>query len=95
MPKTEIYACEHKGCTFTSTNDSGPMWNVSVFVTHYGDTYNHARKTEMWCRECVERTGLLPAAVITPREAKEVKANPPTLEDIIRQMIQEEIEALQ
>jgi hypothetical protein len=50
--------------------------------------YASSGKTALWCRSCVEQFGLLP---ILEKEKNKVIEPEPTLEDLLRAIIKEEI----
>ena len=90
MGITTIYKCDKCG----HEQDTGAqMWRVEIFVSHYNDsqqTNAHKNLSKLWCRACVEDVGLLPYAT-RPKPAEVVEV--PTLEEMIRNVVQDEIAA--
>src|SRR5579863_876863 len=71
--------------------DGGDICRVELRVQflQYRSDYKTPDKASEWCRECVERAGFLPVRIITQEEVK-----PATLEDIIREIVQQEVQAI-
>ena len=87
---TTIYKCDKCGHE-QETNDQ--MWNIGVSVSHHGSQigrYETPRGKEMWCRKCIEKLGLLPAHGGKPQKPDEPKSAPPSLEDMVREIVREE-----
>ena len=90
--KTTTYKCDKCGA-FDTTNEID-LVRVGVFVGNYERDYSMCvRKprielTQEWCRDCRCKYGLIPAI----KESK-VEVTPLTLEDFVREMISEEIQA--
>jgi len=79
-----------------SQEGSEQMWDIGITVIHRPQPtrYSYSREPvekALWCRKCVESLGLLPAEKTDPPTSTPT----PTFEDMIREIIQEEIEASQ
>jgi hypothetical protein len=87
------YTCDN--CGHAQTTDD-QMWQVGIAIEHshnYGYSYaswtNRAfQHQQLWCRKCVDKTGLLTPAL---KSAEIVAAPTPTFEDMLRAIIREEI----
>ena len=81
------YTCDK--CTAVKTSPEG-MYNVCVAVRKVtGATYNATMKPcALWCRVCVVAAGL-----DAPKDKEKAPAEPTTLEDLVRDIAQEEIDA--
>jgi len=89
MIKTE-YICDNCGAVQQTPEQ---MWEIGIAYSHtpmsaYSTTIKHQ---QLWCRECMVKKHLLGDEV----EKKKVEAPPiaPSLEDLIRTLIQEEMDA--
>jgi hypothetical protein len=80
------YTCDK--CGHLQENDE-QMWDVEIACSHRPSTYTRRRvvKKALWCRPCVVQYHLLPAA----KEDKPAPTPPPTFEDMIREIVQEEM----
>lgn len=89
MSITTIYRCDNCGHE-QQTKDQ--MWRVRVDIRPLslpdGQTTVHSAE---WCRKCAEAVHLLPNW--QHEKAKEELPPPPTLEDLIRQIVREEAAA--
>ena len=83
MVKTE-YICDVCGHTQIKSDQMLTMTISVAYVGHEG--YPTCSKSQLWCRVCVEKVGLLPALSIPKEEAKE-----PTLEELVRRLVREEV----
>lgn len=88
--KTE-YVCDNCGHT---QNTSEQMWEVGIACRHLDGVgapgwERHAvkQKNALWCRECVLKAGIL----VQPRPIKYTESEP-TLEDLIREIVRQEME---
>lgn len=86
---TTTYTCDDCG---HEQDTPEQMWHIGVALRHHGtknNSYEKPREEELWCRNCVEKLGLLP----TPKEQKseEPAPEPMSLEDMIRDIIHEEV----
>lgn len=85
------YTCDK--CGHEQTNDN-QMWNIGVAIHHQAHDSRYAYSREpmvkgLWCRPCIESIGLLCPA---PKpDDKDVKPAP-TLEDMIREIVANEVE---
>jgi hypothetical protein len=87
MSIVTTYTCDRCG---HSQNDSDQMWNVVVSITHNVHSepgYYDGRHRVLWCRGCTEHFGLVPAR----RPAGTPEPILPTLEDMIREIVREEM----
>lgn len=89
------YICDKCGHTQPERDQ---MWEVAITVRHL-NFHNTAvaaigktgdKHKRLWCRKCVQKAHLLCADA---GEKVKVSLKPPTLEDIVREIVQEEIEA--
>lgn len=86
----ECDRCGHK----QPTHDQ--MWDVGFGYCYHGQSlfrpgeYQSPRATivQLWCRKCLEHFNFLPCD-----KPKTPPPAPPTLEDMFREMMREEIEA--
>lgn len=89
MPVITKYVCDKCGATQDTDNQ---MWSVGVTVRANLSptwTYPDRRANQLWCRSCTEKLGLLPTS--DPVLANSIKENPPTLEDMIREIVNDEM----
>ena len=90
--KITTYKCDKCGAEDTTNNID--LDRVGVFVGNYERDFScfhretEIKLTQEWCRDCRIRCGLIPV----PKEAK-IEVTPLTLEDMIREMMHEEIQA--
>jgi len=76
---------------------SEQMWDIGILVrepnsTKYTSSYSQNPKSmQLWCRACVVKLGLLPSKKDDPPKPDPI----PTFEEMIREIIQEEIEGSQ
>lgn len=87
------YTCDKCGHKQTEKEQ---MWNIGVSLKHLDNPYQYRgtdalSPRELWCRACVEGIGLL----VPSLKPDEPAPKPATLEDIVRELIQEEVEASQ
>lgn len=82
-----IYQCDRCGHE-QQTKDQ--IWQVQVTIGSVGALHSQ-NKTHAaeWCRKCAEAAHLLPDR--THKEAKEELPPPPSLEDLVRQIVREEM----
>ena len=85
------YTCDR--CNHSQpTNEQ--IWNVAVSVWHDGHSepklYELHPKSEMWCRKCVEELGILQPYKLP---APHVPETEPSLEDQIREIVRDELQA--
>lgn len=65
------------------------MWQVQVTIGEIGNPHSQNKRHEAdWCRKCAEGAHLLPN--VQYKKAKEELPPPPTLEDLVRQIVREE-----
>jgi len=85
---TTIYTCDKCG---HAQDTKEQMWQVQVSIGSIGErpSQNRAHAAD-WCRKCAEAAHLLPD--VRHKEAKEELPPPPTLEDLVRQIVREEME---
>jgi hypothetical protein len=67
------------------------MWNVNIHVVPHGSGYasSGAMHKALLCRKCCMEIGVLPAR--SEEEKKLVPPTPPTIEDMIREIVIDEI----
>ena len=93
---TTTYKCDNCGHEQKTREQ---MWDIGVSLRPNGgypgllssgppSPYEKPKPEELWCRECVEKLGLLPANGGAPKE--DTEPEPPTLEDMIRQIVRGE-----
>lgn len=81
------YICDKCG---NSQETSSQMFSVGVVIEHVGfTTYTRPKVTVLWCRKCTEEMRLLERG--EAEQAKNPLPPAPTLEDMIREIVQEEI----
>lgn len=87
---TTIYKCDKCGHEQDTGNQ---MWYIGVTINHHGThSQSNPQKDlhQLWCRTCVEDVGLLPFGT---RPKPVVPVSIPSLEDMIRQIAQDAIDA--
>lgn len=70
------------------------FWTLSIIYAHGVNLYKPTATTKGeagWCRACMVKAGLLPNCEDVPPE--QVPETPPTIEDLIRQIVRGEVEA--
>ena len=84
------YTCDRCG---HAQEKSEQMWQIGVACIHASPSqfaYSGApMHQQLWCRKCVEALGVIPPPVY---EKKEPPLEPPTLEDMIRGIVENVIE---
>lgn len=87
MAETTFYICDR--CGKSQENNSKDMHHVSIMIRsipppHYGTVHDGSHK-KLWCRECLARTGIVDweEPGVTP------PTTPPTLEDMIIEIVQD------
>ena len=84
------YTCDKCG---HSQETRKQMWELGI-TSHCIDgpsRYNTPKEKALWCRKCTQSLGLLPQEKTDPPTPEPVL----TLEDIVREIIHEEVEASQ
>lgn len=93
MTIVTTYTCDK--CGNMQEDDPLGMWQLEIKVGERTKSNYTSRmqpvKVGLWCRSCVVKIGLLPPTKDDPP----APTPPPTFEDMIREIIQEEIEASQ
>ena len=90
------YTCDK--CHHSQEKQATPrqLWEIGIGITVFGSRISSYSRSlcneQLWCRECIVSVGLLPP---TESERKDAPSQPPTLEDLLREMIQEEISSAQ
>jgi hypothetical protein len=90
MSTRTIYKCDHCG---KETENDEQFWLIGFVVTTkqwLGETNTLHHKRE-WCRECCEEFGILPRSAGKPQVPEAEK--PKLIEDMIREIVREEVEA--
>lgn len=81
------YVCDR--CN-ASQDDPEQMWTVGIAIEHRGGerylSVGHARHKCLWCRKCCEAVGIIGGLLIA---ADWEEAKPPTMEDMIRDIVKE------
>ena len=91
--KMTTYKCDK--CGAEDTTNEIDIERVGVFVGNYERDFScfhrepEIQLTQEWCKDCRYKYGLIPV----PKEAK-IEVTPLTLEDMIREMISKEIQAV-
>ncbi len=87
---TTTYTCDKCG----HQQDTGTqMWYIGITITHHNTPAQaspHKDLHKLWCRTCVEDVGLLP---FSTRPKTNSTISIPSIEDMIRQIAQEAIDA--
>ena len=94
MTIVTTYTCDKCGHAQDDIEKPKQLWEIGILVREKKSKnvfqYSQAPKsTNLWCRSCVQKLGLLPQEKTTPPTPTPT----PTFEDMIREIIQEEIEA--
>ncbi len=88
MSTRTIYKCDRCG---VETEDPQQFWLVGFMVTTdrwiSTSNTNALQMKREWCRACVEEFEILPRVVTKPPQPPE---QPKTIEDLIREIVQEE-----
>jgi len=67
--------------------DARQMWEIEITVRHHECRSPSTIKSVDWCRNCVEKYGLLPNRT----EGVKVKTPEPSFEDMVREIVREEV----
>lgn len=81
------YSCDR--CDHNQTTNQ-QMWEVGVHLRHCEGTTHSTQHKALWCRKCVEAVGIFPSP-LQKRGEDQTPPPAPTLEDMLREMIREEI----
>lgn len=89
MSRNVSYTCDKCGHT-QDTEDQ--MWETGVLLRHTGGRHIYSSNftpsfEQLWCRKCIVSVGLLAPSIKKESEP----TTPPTLEDMIRDIVSEEI----
>lgn len=80
--------CDHQ-------QDNGEqMWNVGISFSHHNSASHYPSaptKEQLWCRECMEKMGLLGPYQAPPQKHDPAPPPAPTLEEIIREIARREV----
>ncbi len=87
------YTCDKCG---HEQNHDVQMWDIGITVRekpskNYSQYANSPKESALWCRKCTQSLGLLPQKKTDPPTPKPT----PTFEDMIREIIQEEMDSSQ
>ncbi len=89
MPQTTFYICDR--CNKSQENDSKDMHTVAIVIRsvpppRFAQVHDGSHK-KLWCRECLARVGIVDweEPGVTP------PTSPPTLEDMIIEIVGEVI----
>ena len=90
------YTCDKCKHSQEDSNKPRQLWEIGILLREKKEgsysQYSQAPKaTHLWCRSCVQKLGLLPQEKTTPPTPTPT----PTFEEMIREIIQEELEASQ
>ncbi len=90
MTTKTYYHCDRCGSIHDSNEQ---MWIMSASLRNARNPSDrHPReKQQDWCRKCVEQFGWLPVSSV--EKSDHVIVPPPTLEDIIREIVRSELPA--
>ena len=80
----------------TEHEDDNNLWSVGIVIKNkYAESEFHGRTKiqALWCRECMERHHLLDYVELAQK--KEPLPPPPTIEDMIRDIVHEAVEDAQ
>lgn len=84
---TTIYKCDRCGHEQPHYEQ---MWDIAVICGHHSWSATHSeREKALWCRKCAETFHLLPP---DRKPAAHVLPEKPTLEQLIREIIREELQ---
>ena len=86
------YTCDKCG---HAQDKNDQMWNIGVVIGHDASIYYGNRTpnpVQLWCRDCIEGLGLLPPGG-GAKDAPPLPDPPPTLEDMIREIVRQETAA--
>lgn len=83
-----IYTCDR--CK-AEQDTSNQLWHVGISLKYYNQTRTErsAHHEQLWCRQCCANVGI---AFVPERQLSTTPAEP-TLEDMIREIIRQEIPA--
>jgi hypothetical protein len=84
---TTTYKCDRCG---KESNDREQVWSLDVRMNTLDGSINFPSKmvSVLWCRECCERIGWLPPVEL---RAKKEEPKPPTIEDLLREIVSQEV----
>ena len=93
MTIVTTYTCDKCNHSQESMEKPKQLWEIGILVREKSrialSQYSLSPKmSKLWCRSCVQSLGLLPQEKTTPPTPTPT----PTFEDMIREIIQEEIE---
>lgn len=97
MAFSQTFTCDR--CNHQQDSDD-QMWSVAIAYKHGYAAESHLRYAnnmyfqhgKLWCRKCMEELQLLGGMLAIPELGEAEKVKPaPTLEDIIREIVREEI----
>ena len=95
MAQTTTYTCDRCGTHRVDEANFLTQVCVKVGVAWSRDGYTNAViPPQMWCLECVVGRGLLHPGSVS-MDASKAPAQPPTLDEVIREIVRDEIEAAQ
>lgn len=87
MAITTIYKCDR--CNSEQSSNT-QLWQLNVAYRHLGTGYSENKTTGIQvCRKCLESLGINASKAV--RESPEY--NPPTIEDLIAEIVQRELDA--
>ena len=87
------YTCDKCGHSQERPQSPKQLWDVGIGIEALGTGSYHSISSrlahkQIWCRSCIIKSGLFPPSHID----KEKAPTPPTLEDMIREIMKEEID---
>jgi hypothetical protein len=95
MSQTTTYTCDRCRAQKVDEPQFLTVVTVRVGAGWSRDGYTNAViPAQMWCNECIVQMGLLHPGTLSMDSSK-APATPPTLEEVIREIVREEIQAAQ
>lgn len=94
MTIVTTYTCDKCNHSQVDPKEPRQMWVIGITIKErtlgYSPSFSSStpRKSADWCRKCVQSLGLLPQE----KTKSPTPAPTPTFEDMIRELIQEEME---
>jgi hypothetical protein len=88
--KTTTHTCDR--CKKSGTAQELELYYVGIDVAMRYSTGDRSKRSAEWCGNCLIATGLATSYDITRNGEPFLLENPPTLEEMIRQIVREEVE---
>lgn len=87
--KITTYTCDR--CGESDQDNKIGLEKVGVFVGKYQHYGKNCEYIQEWCQKCLLRTGLQTERNSGPTSITDKILPPPTLEDLVREIVREEV----